>query len=153
MSELVSMIIGLHAWISIWALTLKGWRSESLSKPWSFRPNLVHLHPLRSKTKYYSVLLYTILCSKPNGLSGMFEPEMECGWDWRVPKARLAAQTILLLDTYYSSTIPGLTGFDRMCEGVCQHAGSWDESLKRWSWQSKWREYLRHGCLIWPKVR
>lgn len=25
----------------------------------------------------------------------------------------------------------GLTGFDRMRGGVCQHAGSWDESLKR----------------------
>jgi len=25
----------------------------------------------------------------------------------------------------------GLTGFDRMCGGVCQHAGSWDESLER----------------------
>ena len=25
----------------------------------------------------------------------------------------------------------GPTGFDRMCEGVCQHAGSWGESLER----------------------
>jgi hypothetical protein len=25
----------------------------------------------------------------------------------------------------------GLTGFDRMREGVSKHAGSWDESLER----------------------
>ena len=25
----------------------------------------------------------------------------------------------------------GPTGFDRMCGGVCQHAGSWGESLER----------------------
>jgi hypothetical protein len=27
--------------------------------------------------------------------------------------------------------VPGPTGFDRMREVVCKHAGSWDESLKR----------------------
>ena len=28
----------------------------------------------------------------------------------------------------------GLTGIDRMREGVSKHAGSWDESLERWSY-------------------
>ena len=32
---------------------------------------------------------------------------------------------LLLID------LEGPTGFDRMCEGVCQHAGSWGESLER----------------------
>jgi len=40
-------------------------------------------------------------------------------------------QRNLQLKTYNLQLKLGLTGFDRMFGGVCQHAGSWDESLKR----------------------
>lgn len=48
---------------------------------------------------------------------------------------------------------PGPTGIDRLCGVADQHAGAWSRRLEQWFRNNKWREYLRHGCLIWPKVR